>query len=227
MERVVATVKRVRRETDDIVTIYFTTDKPFSYTAGQYITVFFEESSTPAGKAYSLSSAPHETRLSITVKKVGDYSEKLHALRAGDTFTISAAYGFFNPETKKPLVCITAGCGLAPIWSVIKTELEQDVDRVIHFFYSNKYAAAIPFHDEISDMDQQHASLDVRHHITRDATKHAYYRGRINLDDCVDACKNEAMYLVCGSAEFVRDIWRGLTERGVAVDAISTETFFE
>ena len=85
MEKLTATVRRVRRETDDTVTIYFEVPGyDFCYTAGQYITVFFDDSSTPEGKAYSLSSAPHEKWLSITVKKVGEYSGRLHDLRAGD-----------------------------------------------------------------------------------------------------------------------------------------------
>jgi ferredoxin-NADP reductase len=35
------------------------------------------------------------------------------------------------------------------------------------------------------------------------------------------------MYLLCGSVDFVRDMWRGLVDRGVATSAINTETFFE
>jgi hypothetical protein len=139
MERYTATVTRVRRETPDTVTLYFTSDREFSYTAGQYITVFFPDSSTPEGKAYSLSSAPHETWLSITVKRVGEYSTRLHALRAGDTFTISAAYGFFNPKTDQPLVGISAGCGLAPIWSIVKDELERDSKRAKRGMRASKF----------------------------------------------------------------------------------------
>lgn len=228
MEQYVATVKRIRRESDDIVTIYFTTDREFTYIAGQYITVFFPDSSTPAGKAYSLSSAPQEMWLSITVKKVGEYSGRLQALAAGDTFRISPAYGFFNPETTKPLVCITAGCGLAPIWSVVKHEFETDASRVAHIFYSNRHADSIPFHAELDELDTRHKSLRVTHHITQEPPRSPSMRaGRIDLDACVKAVEDDAIYLLCGSVDFVRDIWRGLTERGVSQQAISTETFFE
>ena len=61
MEKLTAKVMRIRRETSDIVTIYFVVlNHDFRYVAGQYVTVFFDDSSTPEGKAYSLSSAPHE-----------------------------------------------------------------------------------------------------------------------------------------------------------------------
>ena len=52
-------------------------------------------------------------------------------------------------------------------------------------------------------------------------------KGRIDLDQCVSTVPNEVAYLVCGSADFVRDMWRGLVERGVDGGSISTETFFE
>ncbi len=228
MQTYKATIKRVRREAHDIVTIYFSVDGDFHYMAGQYITVFFADSTVPEGKAYSLSSAPSDTWRSITVKKVGEYSGMLHALRAGDVFTISPAYGFFNPQTKKPLVCITAGCGLAPIWSIVKHELEQDASRVAHVFYSNKHAGEVPFIHELSEKTAAHDTFQVHHHITQSADVPAHmHRGRIDIDACIHAVEDEAAYLLCGSVDFVRDMWRGLTARGIPASAISTETFFE
>lgn len=230
MERYTATVIRVKKESHDIVTIYFCVDTKvnFTYTAGQYITVFFDDSSTPEGKAYSLSSAPHEDELSITVKKVGEYSGRIHALRVGDTFDISTAYGYFNPETSRPLVCISAGCGLAPIWSIAKDELHRDGERLAHVFFSNKHVDEIPFHTELDAHQDVHPSFAVHHHITRDAdTPIHMHHGRIDLDACVKAAEGEVNYLLCGSVEFVRDMWRGLVDRGVAGSLISTETFFE
>jgi oxidoreductase FAD/NAD(P)-binding domain protein len=230
MERYVAKVTRIHKESSDTITIYFRVedDKQFIYTAGQYITVFFDDSSTPEGKAYSLSSAPHEDDLSITVKRVGEYSGKLHDLKPGDTFMISAAYGYFNPETSRPLVCISAGCGLAPIWSIVKDELRRDKGRLAHVFFSNRDAKEIPFHEALNGHEQAHDSLTVHHHITRNKQVPVnMHRGRIDLDACVKAVEGEVNYLLCGSVEFVRDMWRGLVDRGVSSSLISTETFFE
>jgi oxidoreductase FAD/NAD(P)-binding domain protein len=229
MEWLTAKVLRVRRETDDIATIFFTVPgRDFHYIAGQYITVFFEQSSTPEGKAYSLSSAPYEKLLSITVKKVGEYSGRLHALREGDSFMISEAYGTFNPQTTKPLVCISAGCGLAPIWSVLKDELRCNMNRRVQLFFSNKTVDSIPFFDDLDACQSAHRSVKIYHYITRQHDVPANMKkGRIDLDQCVSAVPNEVAYLVCGSADFVRDMWRGLVERGVDGGSISTETFFE
>lgn len=230
MKRYTATVKKTEYTGDDIITIYFSLPmkSDFTYDAGQYITIFFEGSSTPAGKAYSLSSAPHETLLSITVKRVGEFSGKLYAMKKGDTFELSEAYGHFNPHTNKPIVALSAGVGIAPVWSVLKSELMRDEMRIAHLFYSNASHLAIPHHQDVDKHADAHAGFAVHHHITRATGVPTHmHEGRIDLDTCLKAVEGEVNYLICGSVDFVRDMWRGLTECGIAQELISTETFFE
>lgn len=226
MEHFTATVEKIQRHSPDVVTIFFTVHCPalFDYTAGQYVTVYFENTGTPEGKAYSLSSAPSEELLSITVKKIGEHSTLLHNLKKGDTFEISRAYGYFNPLTEKPFVALAAGVGIAPIWSIIKDKPLQSAT----LYYSNKTSQDITFHDELGAHDLCHDAFWLHHHITKEPpVSKAMHSGRINLDECVKNAEREAMYLICGSVEFVRGMFEGLTRRGVAPEAISTETFFE
>lgn len=229
MERMHAKITNVVRETNDTVTLYFIVPgREFVYTAGQYITVFFDGTSTPEGKAYSLSSAPYEKELSITVKKVGEYSGLLHALKPGDTMHISEAYGFFNPLTDQPLVCLSAGCGLAPVWSVVKQELQHNTERSATIHFSNKTDQSIVMKQQLDVCEKNHENIHVRHHITQQAAvPKTMEKGRINLDECVNHAPKTAAYLLCGSVDFVRDMWQGLTARGVDSAVISTETFFE
>src|SRR3989338_3596077 len=65
------------------------------FTSGQYINVYFPEAHTPEGKAYSISSAPDEQTFSITVRAIGEFSNRLSALRKGDTVSGSLPNGFF------------------------------------------------------------------------------------------------------------------------------------
>lgn len=224
MERLTAIVKRVVHEAPGVSIIYFLLDGGWKleYAAGQYITVFIDSSTTPAGKAYSLSSAPHEKWMSITVKNIGEFSGYLCGLKVGDTFTISRAYGFFNPNTARPLVALAAGVGISPILSVLKDEFNHNAQRPAHLFYSNKTPATIAHKKALSS-----TACAVTHHITAAAKVPAGMSpGRIILDDCVKAGE-DAFYMVCGSVQFVRDMWQGLTLRGVKPGDITTETFFE
>lgn len=230
MKRFMATVEKTEYIGDDVIVIYFLLNEKsdFHYEAGQYITIFFDGSSTPAGKAYSLSSAPHEKMLSITVKRIGEFSGKLYAMKPGDQFEMSEAYGHFNPHTTKPIVALSAGVGIAPVWSVIKSEFARSEANIAHLFYSNASPEKIPHHEAIDKHAHAHDGFTVHHHITRSRNlSEGMHSGRIDLDACISAVEGEVNYLICGSVEFVRDMWRGLTERGVTQEYISTETFFE
>lgn len=230
MKRYTATVDHTEYVGPDTIIIHFAVGRKseFRYIAGQYITIFFAGSSTPAGKAYSLSSSPHERLCSITVKKVGEFSSKLYAMKRGDKFEMSEAYGHFNPHTTLPIVALSAGVGIAPVWSVVKQHLHDDADRVAHLFYSNVSPKAIAHHTVLDSYAAHYTGLHIHHHITRSPqVPKGMTKGRIDLDACLKAAEGEVAYLVCGSVEFVRDMWRGLVERGVAQELINTEIFFE
>lgn len=224
MEKLTAVVKRVVTQGRDVSMIDFLLDDGWKleYDAGQYITVYIEGSATPAGKAYSLSSAPYEKWMSITVKNIGEFSGYLCGLRVGDTFTVSRAYGFFNPHTSRPLVALASGVGISPILSVLKDELSRDAARPARLYYSNKT------HDVIAhERALRGTACAVTHHITgEEIVPSTMRKGRIVIDECVRAGE-DAFYMICGSVQFVRDMWQGLTTRGVSPSDITTETFFE
>ena len=228
MERLTALVTSVLDSTRDVKMIYFTlaSGGVLDYVAGQYITVYFDSSSTREGKAYSLASAPNEKQMIIVVKKVGEFSSLLHKLKVGDTFQISRCYGFFNPLSTRPLVCIAAGVGIAPIWSVLKQEYHKDESRIAKLFFSNKTVDDIVFAEEIKSLKRRH-SFQAHHYITRQPkVPNDMKNERIHIDDCTEL-RNNADYLICGSADFVRSIWKGLINREISTERISTEVFFE
>ena len=109
----------------------------------------------------------------------------------------------------------------------MKDELERDSARVVKLFFSNRTTRDVPYADRLAEREAQHAGVEIHHHITRETPPSTMQAGRIDLDTCVHAVEGEAMYLLCGSVDFVRDMWRGLVDRGVATSAINTETFFE
>lgn len=209
-------------ETPDIKRIYFLLKDNWKleYAAGQYITVFINGSSVREGKAYSLSSAPREKLMSITVKNVGgEYSNYLCGLQKGDEFTISRTYGHFTPKANRPIVAMAAGVGIGPIISILK---DCANGARAHLFYSNKSHKHIPHQSDLSG-----TSANVTYYITAELeVSDAMVKGRIAVEDCVKAAEG-AFYMICGSVQFVRDMWQGLTEHGVAAENIVTETFFE
>lgn len=220
-DSLMVTIEQTRVENPDVVTLYFT--RPFEFVAGQYITVYIDGSAVREGKAYSLSSSPHEAMASITVKNVGgEYSSYLCSRQPGDTIAISKAYGHFNPHTTKPLVGITAGCGLSPIWSIMNDHSAAAQQKML--FFSHKTAQHGVF-----DQELERSPIDVTHFSTREPVKEegSWRNGRFDVATIVEKAPAEGHYLVCGGISFVRDVWEKLTSCGVQADRISTETFFE
>lgn len=213
--------------TPDVVTIYFTVGKKLlEYKSGQYITVYFEDTNIAQGKAYSLSSCPNDDVLSITVKKIGLFSGKIHSLKIGDTFLISNAYGFFNiGEDEKPIVALASGVGIAPIWGIIRDACTKDKKRSVTLLYSNKTEKDIVFKSEIKKLEQKNKNFSVHFFVTREKSSVACRR--IDLSKDLTSEMLDSVFYICGSIDFSRSIWKQLHELGVCEDNISTETFFE
>lgn len=226
-QKLLAKVTRRVINTPDVVTIYFMVDgKPLMHQAGQYITVYFDDTDVAEGKAYSLSSCPSDDESSITVKKVGLFSGKIHELQVGDIFSISKAYGFFNLGGDKPIVALAGGVGIVPIWSIIRDVCVNDRNRRVVLLYTNKTADDIIFRSDIQDCVKTNKNFSAQFFVTREKSKDAISR-RIDLTADMTNEMLDSLFYICGSVDFSRSMWRQLNKIGVSEDDISTETFFE
>lgn len=229
---IIYTVKDVVEETSDVVTLHLapSTDSPISYQAGQFITVFFPETGHKEGKSYSISSAPFEKYISITVKKVGVFSGLLHAKKTGDIITGSAPYGYFYSESNTTsMIFLAGGIGIAPLMSMIKQARTFSPERKIVLLYSNTLSNTIVFKNHIDAlMGQSCGDMIVAYYVTQEVPGAFLKEGRIPMHDILEYSKlaPEQEFFVCGSIEFVRDYWRTLKSLGIGEEAIYTEAFF-
>lgn len=224
-QRYWATVCRLVTETADVVTVYFAQPKGFKYLAGQYITVFFDDTDVPEGKAYSLSSCPADMEMSITVKKIGLFSGKIHDLKPGDKVAISQAYGMFNAFGDEPLVALVAGVGIAPAYSIIRHEVVNSTGRPVQLIYSSPTDESIVFRDDIARLKSWAPNLSARYVVTRQLDSPDYGP---RIDARVVAREfTDRVIGICGTVDFVRDMRNQLIEAGMDEDRIVTEVFFE
>jgi len=223
-----AVVTRVVQEAPTVSTVFFTVDGgAFTFTAGQYISVYFEQTGKKSGKAYSLSSAPRDKELSITVKNVGEFSGLICGLKPGDRFIVSSPYGFFNSSDDMPIVAIAAGVGISPIWSIIRDELETSSQRDISLYLSAPYENELIFRATIEALFSRCSQASAHYFVTREPSKVAETRRfKVTTDVPSDALATSRFY-ICGSETFVRGVWLQLMEAGVDESRIVTETFFE
>lgn len=223
-----AVVTRVRIEALSISTIFFTVDnKKYDFIAGQYLTVYFNQTGFKAGKAYSISSSPLDNEVSITVKNVGEFSGLLCALKPGDHFEISSPYGFFNVNDDLPIIAIAAGVGVAPLWSIIRSELVKAPAREVQLYLTAPTEQELVFHDDINIVFSRHDNTKAKYFVTREPSAKGHARRFEVTADIPATSLPTSRFYVCGSQDFVRAMWLQLMEAGVQEDYVVTETFYE
>ena len=227
-------VTKVIKNTKDISTIYFTKkdgNVP-NFDAGQYITVLFKDLLPPEGKAYSLSCRPGLPYLSITVKRVGKYSNRICDLKPGDKFLVSSSYGSLFEDYDQDITLIGAGVGIAPLFSIINDTLLKNPKRKVTLLYTNKTIKDICFLKELEELKEKHPNFKLILHVTKEKDNQIdpkFIKGRFNLkeylkDKVLDATSD---FILCGHINFVKDIYNDLLKCKVPVEQISTEIFFE
>ncbi|TDC71832.1 ferredoxin--NADP reductase [Actinomadura sp. GC306] len=157
-------IKLVIQETADTRT--FVLDAPFSYRAGQFLTIKI----CGTLRSYSMSSSPAtDADLMTTVKRVpgGLVSNWMHDnLEPGDVIeTTRPAGAFCLRETSAPLVALCGGSGITPILSLVKTALAA-TERPVRILAANRDASSIIFAARLAELAERHPGrLEVRHHL--------------------------------------------------------------
>jgi 3-ketosteroid 9alpha-monooxygenase subunit B len=239
-----AMVAEVIRETPDTTTlVLFTGNERLDYEAGHFLTVdphqfqslerfiaFLEDlkGKKEPPRAYSMSSAPHERYIAITVKEEAYVSGTtkyppllspllVHRTPRGTRLIIT---GFTGPYTLSSrilaktnhLVHICAGSGSVPNFAIIKSALELHPDVRHTLIYSNREWNDIIFRAELEDMERLHPDrLNIIHTLTRepDASSRGpnFRSGRVNLEmlEEIIPASRDCHFFVCGPAVSAAD----------------------
>ncbi|HKN54427.1 MAG TPA: ferredoxin--NADP reductase [Amycolatopsis sp.] len=152
------TVADVIVETPDARSVVFSIppehDSAFSYTAGQFLTLRIpSDRCGSVARCYSLSSAPHEGRVQVTVKRTGYGSGWVcDHLRPGMEIDVLAPAGVFTPSSLDgDFLLFAAGSGITPVISILKTALERGSGRVV-LIYANRDEQSVIFAGELADL---------------------------------------------------------------------------
>jgi 3-ketosteroid 9alpha-monooxygenase subunit B len=195
-----AMVAEVIRETPDTTTlVLFTGNERLEYEAGHFLTIdphqfeglerftaFLEDlkGRKEQPRAYSMSSAPHERYIAITVKEeryvtgTTKYPPLLSPLLVHRTprGTRMIITGFTGPYILNPKILskrnhifhICAGSGVVPNFAIIKSALHLYPELRHTLLYSNRTWQDVIFRSEIETLVREHPDrLNVVHTLTR------------------------------------------------------------
>jgi 3-ketosteroid 9alpha-monooxygenase subunit B len=222
-------------ETPDTITAFLDLGQPVKYRAGQYVSIdphqfaalgsmtrYLEHRKGRAEppRAYSMSSAPHEPYVAITIKEemydgVMEYPPLIsgflvHQLRTGDRIVVTGfagAYVLPDDVKAKHIFHLCAGSGSVPNVSIIKDSLIRHPNLRHTFVYSNKTLPDVIFRSALAELQAQHPDrLKVIHAITRESgisSPHEDIRcGRVSLEMLREVFDREpdSVVYACGPA---------------------------
>ncbi|WP_006241393.1 ferredoxin--NADP reductase [Mycolicibacterium tusciae] len=221
-------IKRVVRETSDAISLVL--DVPehcssqYRYQAGQFMTLRVTVDGQDLRRCYSMSSAPVEDDMQITIKRDpgGLVSNWLNDT-ASEGVEIHAAPPegrFCLRDTADEIVAFAGGSGITPIMSLVRTALVNS-SRRIRLFYANRSRDSVIFADALARLANDHAErLVVAHHIDDDSgvvTPSAVESFIANAD--------AADFYICGPGPFMDTVEAAVLGSGVPRERVHLERF--
>jgi predicted ferric reductase len=150
-------VRAVVWESEDVLSVWMSGRHlhRLPIAAGQFFTWRFLGPGWTRGHPYSLSAAPTDTTLRITVKDLGDGSRQLADLRPGTRVVVEGPYGRLHRgvRTRRKVTLIAGGIGITPIRAILE-DLPQRPGEVTLIYRAHDEDNVI-FGDELSALAQR------------------------------------------------------------------------
>jgi predicted ferric reductase len=191
--------------------------------AGQFLFVRFpKEKTLNESHPFTISSAPREDVLRLTIKASGDFTRHLFGnLQAGTDAIIEGAYGMFDYKTGgQKQVWVAGGIGVTPFLSFIR-DMNGNLNHDVDFYYTVRHREEAVFVDEIKEIAKKNPRLKA--HVRFSSTD-----GSLTVEDIAkNAGGNISGHHVymCGPLPMVQAFEKKFLEAGVVAGNIHYEEF--
>lgn len=189
----------------------------------------------PVRRTYSLSSAPADNHYRISVKREpkGLASRFLHDhLEPGAIIDARHPAGDFMMTCNNcPLVLVSAGVGVTPMMSILRSVAAQKSDRPVWFVHGARDGDHHPFAQEVRDLVVDRPNITVHVSYSQPGpddrlSEHVDVEGRLSGDLLGKLVPHgDAHYYICGPTRFMTQIQNDLESRSIPAEQIHTETF--
>lgn len=191
--------------------------------AGQFIFVKFSgDKILSESHPFTISSAPHEDVIRLTIKASGDYTRHLFDhLKEGSDATIEGAYGLFNYKSGgQKQIWVAGGIGITPFLSFLR-DLKDELKHEVHFYYTVRHPEEAVCVDEINAIAKAHSNLKVK-------IRFSSIHGSLKVEEIVKNAggdlKQHHVYM-CGPFPMIQSFEKSLIEAGVPAGNIHFEEF--
>ena len=237
LEWQIATVIKVRLETQSVKTFTLALPNWMPHQAGQHYDVrLTAPDGYQAQRSYSIASNPEQKgEIELTVERLeeGEVSTYLHdILIVGDQVELRGPIGgYFVWEASMggPLLLVAGGSGIVPLMAMIRHWRAVGSKEPVRLLYSSRSQEDIIYRDELEQLHKDGKGLEVFHTLTR--TQPIHWNGfgrRIDMQMLEQVAKplgNDLKAYICGPTALVEGVANGLVALGIPAERIRTERF--
>lgn len=211
----------------------------FAFKQGQYLTLKATINGEEVQRSYSLCSCPQEKEWRVGIKKVpgGKFSTYANeVLQAGDSLEVMEPNGRFfvevDPNAANNYIAFAAGSGITPIYSIIRTHLEEEPNSTFKLFYINQTVASIILREEVEALKNRFMErFEVYHFLTQESRSVPLFDGRLDegkletiFTRMIDVDSVDHVFS-CGPEEMIFMVKDFLTSKGLDEGKIHFELF--
>ncbi|WP_335944236.1 pyridoxamine 5'-phosphate oxidase family protein [Pseudomonas sp. G166] len=211
------------------------------FEAGQHlpVRVLLDGQQAASIRTYSVSSAPSDDFLRISVKRDGSVSSHLHEqIQVAHEIDARAPQGHFTvqPTERRPLVLLAAGVGITPLLSMLREVVYQGQRisrmRPVWVVQSARTVADLAFREELDELaarggDKVRILRMVSQPPSEAPAGEGYdATGRIDVGLLKQLLPlDDYDYYLCGPGSFTQALYDGLRKLRIPDDRIHAETF--
>lgn len=235
-------VAKVVRESDSVVTLYFDPPpgKKLKYRAGQFCYIRLLNSAlNNQSHPFTISSAPLDERVGITVKQSGDFTARLNQVTTRDLVCIDGAYGKFTytrVPSRHSLVFIAGGIGITPMLSMLRDLSVKDPKRKVILLWGARRETDLIRLTEIQTLSNQMENFIFQPVLSR-SPQWKGKKGHISksiLSEILNCHRNDMDYanrspeyefFICGPVPMTNAVVKVLKENKIPGQRIHVERF--
>ena len=191
--------------------------------AGQFLFVRFpNESTLDEAHPFTISSAPHEDVLRLTIKASGDFTRSLFThLKPGTDAIVEGAYGMFDYKSGgDKQIWIAGGIGITPFLAFIR-DMDETFNRDVDLYYAVRHRDETLFYNELTAASLKYPRLKL--HINYSATS-----GSLTVEEIVRTAGGTASdhhIYMCGPFGMIHAFEKKLLVLGAQAKNIHFEEF--
>lgn len=223
----------------------------YQFEAGQYVTLQSLNNENPVQKDFSMTSAPHEGKITLGIKISSEESfanSLFKNLEIGDLINVSEPRGRFTivskPHEFRTIVGFAGGIGITPILSHFKNILHTEPRTRLFLFYGNKTRREVAFKNELDELIEQYPErLEIHYFYSQEKVGNGLFEGRLNAKKVAliinqilqldDTDEESTIWdavdevLICGKGEMIKSIANACYQHGIQKRNIHFELFEE